>query len=86
MTTSKKERPNPNKALRFRKVRHETSFQDGVLTIGEELKSDKIVRLTVIQAKALNDQFDNSGVEYVQVVEEAPKKQGRPKKEETKTE
>ena len=84
--TQLKERPNPNKALKYRKVRHETSFQDGVLKIGEELKSDKIVRLTVIQAKALNDQFDNSGVEYVQVVDEAPKKIGRPptKKEETK--
>lgn len=75
MSTSKKEkRPNPNKALKYKRLTYDSFFQDGVMTIDKDVvKHTKLVTLTALQAKTLNSQSGNSGVEYVEV-----NKGGRP--------
>ena len=88
MSTSQQSRPSPNKALKFEKVTYDSFYDEGTMTIDRDVKKkSRIVFLTNLQAKTLNSQYKNTGIEYIEVVEEvedeAPKKQGRPRKEET---
>lgn len=70
-----------NQVLKFKELKYSMEYAFGKAKISDVVIRERNVQLTEQQAAMLNSQFENSGIKYEEIKDEAPKRTRRTKVE-----